>query len=109
MGRKRKYIMGALLLLLLTALGWYYHPELLYAFQYSRLKGLSYQTNGVNRSALSKIWAHRVNSLQRFDILKNDFEGMETDVMFDPGKNEFLIYHPPFSGHVLLLQDLLRE
>ncbi len=100
-----------LLLFILAFFGWTYRYELLFKFQYARLKGLACQeekADFINDSCLNKLWAHRVDSKERFNILKNKFAGYETDIVWDSWKRKFLVYHPPLEGKVITLDKFLN-
>jgi hypothetical protein len=99
-----------LLLIILTCLGWLYRYELLFKFQYSRLKGLSCQqgkADFINDSCLNKLWVHRVDSKERYNILKGKFAGYETDIVWDTWKRHFSVYHPPLEGKPIRLERFL--
>jgi hypothetical protein len=99
-----------LLILIIATIGWIYRYELLFRFQYSRLKGLSCQ-NGkadfINDSCLNKLWVHRVDTKERYQILKNKFAGYETDIVWDSWKRHFSVYHPPLEGKPIRLERFL--
>ncbi len=56
----------------------------------------------------SKIWAHRVNSIQKFQETSKKFKGVELDVVFDISKNSFDVNHPPAKSINLTLLNLLK-
>lgn len=95
---RRKIIIVAILVLLVLV--YVFRYELLFSFQYSRLKSLSCQSDKgdfINDSCLDKIWVHRVNSTERYEILKGKFAGYETDIVWDSVAKHFLVYHPPLE------------
>jgi hypothetical protein len=91
---------GAVLLVSAGLLLFVFRLELLFAFQRMQLSKL------VDND---KIWAHRVNSYERFNYLKDHFPGLETDVVFDRSINNFRIYHPPAAQTGLTLDVYLKE
>jgi hypothetical protein len=91
--------------------------NLLFAFQRMRLNQLGCAAG--NRDSLSapigqlpvceKLWAHRIDSYERFLYMKDYFSGMETDVVFDTAIHNFRVYHPPAPPSDLLLDVYLKE
>lgn len=57
----------------------------------------------------SKIWAHRVNSIEKYQEAKMKFSGIETDIVFESSNNYFDVNHPPAKSIGLKLQDLLNS
>ena len=55
----------------------------------------------------SKIWVHRVNSLERLAEIEHLFKGMELDIVFENGK--FDIRHPPAKSIHLSLEEFLSN
>lgn len=105
----RKTIIIVLLFIVAIA-AWVYRYELLFRFQYARLKDLACQpgkADFINDSCLNKLWVHRVDSRQRFDLLKGKFAGYETDIAWDPWKRQFAVYHPPLEGRPARLEKFL--
>jgi hypothetical protein len=99
-----------LLLVILAVLAYVYRHELLFKFQYARLKGLACQpgkADFINDSCLNKLWVHRVDSKERYNILKGKFAGYETDIVWDTWKKHFLVYHPPIEGKPIWLERFL--
>lgn len=43
----------------------------------------------------SKVWAHRVNTLEKLSYTEKFYFGIELDVVFDSIKNNFDVNHPP--------------
>ncbi len=78
--RIKKYI-GALLVLIVLAVVYRYNP---------------YQLEFLGH--YDKIWAHRVNSLDKLSLSKPFFNGVELDLVYNPGRLE--VRHPPkpFTG-----------
>lgn len=98
--------------MLLTAIAagaLYNQAALLLFFQKQRLHTLDFQKDPLPAKTFGKLWPHRVNSLERFALLKESFNGMEADVVFETDAKQFLVYHPPFTGHILPLAALLQE
>jgi len=56
-----------------------------------------------------KLWAHRINSYERFLYLKDHFAGLETDVVFDASLHTFRVCHPPAPLTDLLLESYFKE
>lgn len=105
----RKRIIIFLVLVFIIA-GWFFRYELLFAFQYSRLKALSCQSGKadfINDSCLNKLWVHRVDSKERYEILSDKFAGYETDIVWDTWKRHFSVYHPPLKGKAIRLEKYL--
>jgi hypothetical protein len=106
----RKKIIIIFVLVLLAA-GYLFRYELLFCFQYSRLKALACQQGDadfINDSCLNKIWAHRVNSKERYEKLKGKFAGYETDITWDSSSKKFLVYHPPLEDTPVSLDTFLQ-
>jgi heptose-I-phosphate ethanolaminephosphotransferase len=59
--------------------------------------------SGFNPKA--KIWLHRVNSDKRLELLLNDYEGFETDLVWDGKKLD--VGHPPEPSINLSLEKLI--
>ncbi len=78
-----------------------FRNELMFEFQYHRLKGLSCREGGkegfASDSCLNKIWAHRVNSIERYKKIENKFFGYELDIVWNRHSKQFLVYHPPLK------------
>ncbi len=55
----------------------------------------------------SKIWVHRVNSIERLNNIQDKFAGMELDVVFENGK--FDVRHPPAQTSGLSLAQFLSN
>lgn len=85
----------------------YFRHSLIFYFQYQRLKQLRCATT--NSSCRSKIWVHRVNSLERLSLVAPYFDGVEADVTFDEKRRTLLVYHPPFNGRVILFEHWLQQ
>ncbi len=43
----------------------------------------------------SKVWAHRVNSLEKLNYTQKFYQGIELDLVFDSISNTFDVNHPP--------------
>ena len=59
-----------------------------------------------NYKIYSKVWAHRVNSLERYQYLRNSFSGFEVDVVFMG--NHFDVGHPPLQSINLSFEKYLK-
>jgi heptose-I-phosphate ethanolaminephosphotransferase len=74
----------------------------------SEIKQVSIQNTDSNVSPFdSKIWVHRVNSLERLAKIEPLFKGMELDVVFENGK--FDVRHPPAKSINLSLEKYLTN
>lgn len=100
--RKKSYIPLLLLLLILAAVIWFRY-QLLMSFQNNRLK--TWKESGI---AVKKLWAHRVNSLQRFIITGKAFRGFETDLYYDEDQHSIRVYHPPLQPNDEDSLDIIR-
>ena len=56
-----------------------------------------------------KIWAHKINNIERFDEASIKFYGIEFDLMFYPDSNHFDINHPPDSSFNLSLATYFQK
>lgn len=56
-----------------------------------------------------KIWAHRVNSLEKLDYTQGKYSGIEFDVVFDSSTHTFDITHPPTPSIGLTLEKYLEQ
>lgn len=56
-----------------------------------------------------KIWAHRVNSLEKFESASDKFPGVELDVVFLNQKEIFDVTHPPSPSIGLTLNKYLSS
>lgn len=43
----------------------------------------------------SKVWAHRVNSLEKLNYTQKFYQGVELDLVFNSVNNTFDVHHPP--------------
>ena len=55
-----------------------------------------------------KVWAHKVNTLEKLDEATRHFSGIELDIVFDEVTNSFEVNHPPDSSIHLLLSKYLE-
>jgi hypothetical protein len=114
-GTRRLYIAMACIVVL--ALLFIFRLEIVFAAQRMRLSQT--KCNAGSRTSISapldqlpvceKLWAHRVNSYERFLYMKDYFSGLETDIVFDTAINNFRIYHPPAPPSDLLLDVYFKE
>jgi hypothetical protein len=90
---RRKKILLTISIILLIAAGtaYFFRYTLILKLQYSRLQSL----NCGKTDCLDRIWVHRVNSLERYDLLKGKFHGFETDIVYVDSLRSFSVYHPP--------------
>lgn len=58
--------------------------------------------------AWAKIFAHRTDTIGKLLEAKLYFSGVEVDVVFNPERNEFRVYHPPASDVGLTLETFLQ-
>lgn len=56
-----------------------------------------------------KVWAHRVNTLQRLNTLYPHFTGFELDVVFDTSANTIAVAHPPALPAGFTLENALKR
>lgn len=55
----------------------------------------------------SKIWAHRVNSIERLNLIKKTFTGIELDIQYIHGKLD--VGHPPTPSIELSLETYFKN
>ncbi len=60
-------------------------------------------------NGVEKIFPHRVNSMERFQYLYNEFSGFECDIIIDPVHNVFYIAHDPEGISSLTWDHLLEK
>lgn len=113
--RRKKILTWTLLIvLLLLSLGYAFRYPLIRKYQYMKLDTL-YCADSVlvpgneKKNCGNRIWAHRVNTQERYDILKDRFHGFETDIVYEDSTQTFYVYHPPRpeDGDVQTLKDFL--
>ncbi len=118
-GVKRKvlfFLLGIVITLLIV-----YSNRLLFYLQVYRLKKhiatlspvyksgrLPVKINFCNIKPYSKTWAHRVNTLERFKFLSDQFQGFEMDIVFDEQHGFFDVRHPPATSINLSLERYLQ-
>lgn len=92
--RAKTLMITSIVLLLFIAGGvvYYYHPY--------KLEHLG-QTD--------KIWAHRVNSLEKLAHTQKKYTGLELDVVFDTVTNTFDVTHPPTPSIGLTLETWMQS
>lgn len=56
-----------------------------------------------------KIWAHRVNGLQKLDESLSYFKGIELDLVYDDSKNILDVNHPPAESIGLSFKEYVSE
>lgn len=86
--RSKKILLFLLIPFSILLAGYFSRYRLVREYQLMRLR--SWTCSG---DCLQKAWVHRVNSLQRYDLLKKNFTGFETDIVFDNQSRRFWIYH----------------
>jgi hypothetical protein len=90
--------------------------KVLFSFQKIRLQqlGCAGKDRLLQQQALGsltpcqKLWVHRVNSLERLNDVKDDFAGVEADVVYDDVSKEFRVHHPPALAGKLTSGDYFR-
>ena len=70
---------------------------------------LSYQTNIFKYLFPSKVWAHRVITIDKYKEVQGVFKGAELDLVFDLSKNNFEVNYPPLKSIGLTLVDFLKQ
>ena len=100
-----------LLLIAILICCYYYRNDILFRFQYYQLQQIACKSDESSTLPCftKKLWAHRVNSLQRFHLLKDYFQGFEADVYYDSSINDFWVWHPPGSRPINLYMDSLLK
>src|SRR5690349_8138991 len=103
---KRKVVLFLIPVILLLAVYLFRYPLFIW-FQCSRLRGLSCGT----ANCMNRIWAHRVNSIERYKILKDRFSGFELDIIYTGSEKGFAVLHPPAPvvGDTLTLDAYLSK
>ncbi len=56
-----------------------------------------------------KIWAHRVNSIEKKQEVSKLFSGIELDIVYDKNSGIFDVNHPPAPSINLSLEDYLKS
>jgi hypothetical protein len=102
--QRRKVVLFLVLIILLLAVYLFRYP-IFYRFQTSRLRSLPC----TKEACLSRVWAHRVNTIERRNYLSL-FLGYELDVIYT-GPNGFAVLHPPdkVTGDTLRLEAYLDK
>lgn len=93
--RKKILVFLSVLVVLVLIFGYIFRYSLILEFQYSRLQSL--RCNDGQTNCMDRIWVHRVNSTGRYDLLKDKFNGFETDLVYSDSARLFYVYHPPFT------------
>lgn len=111
---KRKYFAG--IIVAIAFLGMIFHNYIFFAIQIKLLESadLHLQKSGVpidvnTLSPSQKIWAHRVNSVERFNYLKDKFAGVEMDLVYQGDKNFLEVNHPPATSKNIDLKEMLEQ
>ncbi|MEO6916006.1 MAG: hypothetical protein ABI151_10440 [Chitinophagaceae bacterium] len=71
----------------------------------SETSKLNLCANGV----YSKVWAHRVDSYERFIFLSKSFSGFEVDLVYDEKRDFLDVGHPPVKSIGLSFETFLRD
>jgi hypothetical protein len=102
--QKRKVVLFLVLIIFLLAVYLFRYP-IFYQFQISRLRSLPC----TKEACLSRIWPHRVNTIERREYLSR-FSGYELDVIYT-GPKGFAVLHPPdkVAGDTLRLETYLDK
>lgn len=56
-----------------------------------------------------KIWAHRVNSIEKLEYTQENYTGIELDIMFDKSTLSFDVNHPPAASINLNLDTYFSQ
>jgi hypothetical protein len=107
-----KYLLSFFLFLLVG----YYRYDIIAAFQVRVIKhntdcsdlAAGTSTCFDSLSGCQKIWVHRVNSKERFELLQYRFAGVESDLVYKEGSNTFWVYHWGEGDTVLVVDELLK-
>jgi hypothetical protein len=57
----------------------------------------------------SKVWVHRVNSVERAVLIAKEYKGIEIDVVYDSSANYFDVGHPPVPSQGISLERMLSS
>jgi hypothetical protein len=57
----------------------------------------------------NKVWAHRVNSVEKLNSALNYFDGIELDLVYDAEKEVLDVNHPPTKSIGLNFENYLNE
>ncbi|MBL4703757.1 MAG: phosphoethanolamine transferase [Flavobacteriales bacterium] len=60
-----------------------------------------------NMAFTTKILCHRVNGIERLQEVKDEFDGFEIDLMYQPSTKSFDVNHPPAKSIGLPLDELI--
>lgn len=111
--RRKKILTWALLIMLvLVALGYAFRYPLIREYQYGKLNSLHCTDSITGKNdCFGRIWAHRVNTVERYEILRDKFHGFETDIAYDDSLQTYFVYHPPRpeASDLLTLKDFLSH
>lgn len=69
---------------------------------------LNFQLDILGYFFSSKVWAHRVNSIEKFEETKKLYSGVELDIVYDSINNYFDVNHPPAQSIDLSLTRFLK-
>ena len=67
-----------------------------------------YSTTFLPNAWPQKVWAHKVNTLEKLGEATQLFSGIELDVVYDDVSKSFEVNHPPDSSIQLLLSKYLQ-
>ncbi len=56
-----------------------------------------------------KIWAHKVNSIEKLKKTSRKYKGVELDVVYDVESNSFKVSHPPEKSGTLTLTEYFNS
>lgn len=85
---------GTLILLLIFAAVFFYHKA-------------TFKIDHIGYS--EKIWAHRVNSIEKLEHTQKNYAGIELDLVFNDTTNTFDVNHPPAKSIHLNLEEYLSH
>lgn len=70
---------------------------------------LSWQNLILKSVFYQKSWVHRVNSIEKMNIVSNSFNGVEIDIIYNKKENFFDVNHPPAKSINLSLEKLITS
>lgn len=91
-GKRIKYVTLLFGILFVGALIYYYLP---FKLEYS--------------GNMHKVWAHRVNSIEKLNYTQKRYVGIELDILYDESSGTFDVTHPPAESINLTLETYLSH
>jgi hypothetical protein len=95
---KQRWFYIMLVLFLAGSIMYYYRYPIVFRLQYSLLSSLNCANDNADANCLERLWVHRVNSIERYELLKEKFTGFETDIYFDDNAGFFVSHDAPTSN-----------